>query len=106
MPKKWRNNWSAASLTEEEKNNRDHMLLTLGNLTLITSKLNTSISDSNWEKKKRGTNTHGGLIKYAQSLDTFSKYMDKDKWNESVISERGEELCRYALKEVWNIESL
>ena len=34
MPKKWRNNWPACE-TEEEANNRDSILLTLGNLAII-----------------------------------------------------------------------
>ena len=50
MPKKWRNNWDKLSSKESEIN-RDRKLLTLGNLTIITQSLNSSIRDSKWEDK-------------------------------------------------------
>ncbi len=65
MPKKWRNNWGGNELTDEQKKERDDILLTLGNLTLITKKLNSSIRDSDWQKKKKGRGSHKGLLEYA-----------------------------------------
>ena len=53
MPKKWENHWNSIS-TDEERSSRNKKLLTLGNLTIITSKLNTSIRDASWEVKKNG----------------------------------------------------
>ena len=49
MPKKWRHNWNKDNkLTEEQQKDRDKIILTLGNLTIITKQLNSSIRDSDW----------------------------------------------------------
>lgn len=46
MPKKWMNHWEPVAEAEQDKRNKK--LLTLGNLTIITSSLNTSISIQNY----------------------------------------------------------
>lgn len=99
MPKKWENNWDTG-LTEEEKYKRNNKLLTLGNLTIITSSLNTSIRDADWPTKKNGRGDKKGLKEYASGLETMSKYLDYPEWNESTIEERAEFLYGKAM-EVW-----
>jgi hypothetical protein len=103
MPKKWRNKWGAVGMTEEEQYSRDRSLLTLGNLTLITSRLNSAIRDADWKTKKSGTNSNPGLDKYAQGLETFSDYLSRDVWDETVISERADQISKYALSQVWTL---
>src|SRR5690606_12786147 len=91
MPKKWRNNWQLNNgFTEEE---RDYKLLTLGNLTLIRGKLNSSLRDSDWFKKK------GALTKYS-TLPITTDYLQEDEWNEEVIEKRGNDLYAEVVK-VW-----
>lgn len=91
MPKKWRNNWQLSNgFTEEE---RDYKLLTLGNLTLIRGKLNSSLRDSDWFKKK------GALTKYS-TLPITTDYLQEDEWNEEVIEKRGNDLYAEVVK-VW-----
>jgi hypothetical protein len=51
MPKKWENKWGSVS-TNEDKDNRNRKLKTLGNLAIITQSLNASIRDSSWPTKK------------------------------------------------------
>ena len=51
MPKKWRNNWESCP-NEEAARNRDSIILTLGNLAIITQSLNASIRDASWVMKK------------------------------------------------------
>lgn len=104
MPKKWRNNWNDASLDKEQAGQRDDLILTLGNLTLITKELNSSIRDSNWESKKFGSGQNHGLMEYAQGIEIFSKYLQRDKWDEDSIKERGQELYKHAVNNVWNLE--
>lgn len=99
MPKKWRNNWNNLQ-SEEMKVIRDKKLYTLGNLTIITQSLNTSIRDANWDVKKKGQGSQYGLVQFASGLDTFSKYMERTEWNESVIEERANFLCEMAVK-IW-----
>lgn len=99
MPKKWRNKWI---VTDEDFDaaHRDWMLLTLGNLTIITQSLNASIRDADWQTKKTGIGSKGGLIKYADGIETLSDYLTLDEWNEDRIYERAEFLAGKAL-EIW-----
>lgn len=101
MPKKWENHWDKnKSFSDEEKQNRNNKLLTLGNLAIITSSLNSSIRDSDWDKKKRGTDRHSGLIKFTSGIETINKYLQYDNWDESSIDERAEFLYNKAM-EIW-----
>ncbi len=101
MPKKWENHWDIdRSFTDEERQNRNNKLLTLGNLAIITSSLNSSIRDSNWNKKKNGTDKHSGLIKFTSGIETINEYLQYDNWNEDKIEERAEFLYKNAM-EVW-----
>ncbi len=102
MPKKWMNHWIAPdeqSLIDE----RNRKLLTLGNLTIITQALNTSIRDADWETKKAGRGADkAGLKKYAEGIDTFSDYLERPVWDETAIAERAGFLSAQAVK-VWSI---
>ena len=101
MPKKWRNNWDKLSSKESEIN-RDRKLLTLGNLTIITQSLNSSIRDSKWEDKLKGKNKKGGLIEYSVGLKTISQCLKYPEWNEKTIEERALFLYEKA-KQIWKI---
>ena len=100
MPKKWRNHWNYDGATEAEKKERDHILLTLGNLTIITQSLNISVRDDSWEEKKKGNNSTGGLEKYSKGIETVSEYLNYPVWDENTISERADYLAEKAL-EIW-----
>ena len=101
MPKKCRNNWDKLSSKESEIN-RDRKLLTLGNLTIITQSLNSSIRDSKWEDKLKGKNKKGGLIEYSVGLKTISQFLKYPEWNEKTIEERALFLYEKA-KQIWKI---
>ena len=102
MPKKWENNWPAVS-TQQEKEKRNTALATIGNFTIITSSLNSSIRDANWDIKKNGNDKRPGLIKYASGLVTFSSdYLDEEVWDESKIKHRASFLYKKA-KVIWNV---
>ena len=104
MPKKWENNWTPLA-TEEAKLNRHKTLLTLGNLTILTTSLNTSIRDADWNTKKNGRGEKHGLRHYASSIETFSPYLEKPDWNEEVIQERATYLYTKA-KEIWRNQNV
>ena len=101
MPKKWKNNWGnpVAPYTEEM---RDNAICTLGNLAMITSKLNTSISNANWIAKVNGNQRHGGLNTYATGIEILKTALTKTKWDEDEIIERAELLSNYAIQ-IWKI---
>ena len=105
MPKKWRNNWNSEGLSGERAEQRDTLVRSLGNLTLITKNLNSSIRDSDWNRKLKGSGKNHGLNEYAQGIEIFSKYMRRDDWNDECIKERGGELSNYAINDVWKIDS-
>lgn len=100
MPKKWETFWGSLE-NESDKINRDRKLLTLGNLTIITGALNSSIKNSSWEIKKNGKDNKPGLKYYASGLDTFSNFLTLEKWDEQEIKKRAEFLYKKAVEEVW-----
>ena len=96
MPKKWRNEWEVPE-TEELQRKRDAILLTLGNLAIITQPLNGSISDSEWEKKKFGkSDKEPGLNSCASGLYTMQDVLNKKTWDENEIVNRAEWLYNQA----------
>lgn len=102
MPKKWRNHWPSCK-TEEEANERDKRLLKLGNLAIITQKLNTAIRDDDWQSKKQGRGRKNGLNICAAGLITCQDALRCEKWTEKEIRKRGESLFEMAA-EVWKIK--
>ncbi|HLO60333.1 MAG TPA: DUF262 domain-containing protein [Bacteroidales bacterium] len=99
LPKKWERNWGKLA-SQEDKFERNRILLTLGNLTIIPSSLNSSISNSNWNIKKNGAGDKKGLKHYAIGLDTFSQYLTSPNWDEQTIKNRADFLYDKA-KDIW-----
>jgi len=92
MPKKWKNHWH--NLPEGGKEEyRDYKLLTLGNLTLVKGKLNSSMRDSGWSKKREA------LRKFS-TLRQTTDYINKEGWNETEMSTRAETLYHSAIQ-IW-----
>jgi hypothetical protein len=95
MPKKWRNHWGGLPL--EKATARDQALKKLGNLSLLASGLNTSISDAAWTTKKEGQGKHLGLLEYAKGLETLSSDLALREWDEKTIAKRAERLARQSI---------
>ena len=93
MPKQWRQHWNVDNLSEEQSEERDDYLRTMGNLTLATQSLNSSMKNAAWDKKCIT------LQKYSR-LKITTDYLNKPKWNEQEIAERADKLYEYA-KEIW-----
>jgi hypothetical protein len=91
MPKKWRQNWGSTV----DANARDDKLLTLGNLVIITGRLNASIGNSAWANKQKS------LRRFA-SGDTITPYLDLDflEWDEASIDKRADDLFTHA-QHIW-----
>jgi hypothetical protein len=98
MPKKWRNHWG--TLPEEQARQRDDALRKLGNLSLLSSTLNTSIRDAAWADKKAGRGKGHGLDRFASGLETLAADLAVEVWDEAAIRSRGERLATQATK-VW-----
>jgi hypothetical protein len=101
MPKKWEARWPKVK-TDAERITRDQKLLTLGNLTIIQSALNSSINNADWKTKKNGDGKNRGLSTYAADIMTFSGFLSYDRWDEESIAERANFLAEKA-NEVWEV---
>ena len=96
MPKKWRNNWGVA----DDPDYRDAKLLTLGNLTIITTALNSSIRDAEWSIKLEGKGNKRGLKAYSSGLEIMNTVLDSFVWDEDSISERAYWLAEKSIQ-IW-----
>ena len=81
---------------------RNHLVLTLGNCTMITQSLNSSISNDQWSVKLEGKNNRGGLKAYASGLLTLDDVLTQEEWNETKIMERSKKLGEMACG-VWKL---
>jgi len=94
MPQGWRQHWTQPagdpSIAALE---RDQRLHTIGNLTLLTNRLNPSVSNSPWAKKKPQILKHSAL---ALNRD-LQKYED---WDDDAIQRRSKELFQVAVR-IW-----
>lgn len=102
MPKKWRNNWDGPARGSQEARTRDDLLLTLGNLAIITKTLNASVRDSAWQVKLEGKNRRPGLRECAMGLTTMYDVLEREKWDEDGIRNRSRLLTNAALA-VWSV---
>lgn len=72
---------------------RNEMLHKVGNLTLLTWKLNPAISNGPWAKKRTE------ILKHS-ALNLNRVFQDVEAWNEQLIQRRSEELFEYAIR-IW-----
>ncbi|HEX6667022.1 MAG TPA: DUF262 domain-containing protein [Solirubrobacterales bacterium] len=99
MPRSWTAHWplpdgDPAGL-DERRAERDHAVNLLGNLTLVTHRLNPAMSNSAWAKKQPALSDHSLLAMNRQLVDRYAEGFD-----ESSIAERGELLAEHILA-VW-----
>ena len=111
MPQVWRGAyWPLPMDTDDEISvsvNRDRLVHSIGNLTLCTSPLNSSMSNGPWRTipaepgkpevlgKREELNKHAVLSLNRELLDNAP-----DIWDETAIAERAHRLCQAAIK-VW-----
>lgn len=97
LPQEWSHHWELPGRKpiEVERIERDEEKNKIGNLTILTDKLNPSISNSAWEDKRGAIEEHT-VLRINQHL-----VMNwPDEWNEDTIAERGEWLAEKACA-VW-----
>ena len=98
MPQKWEENWplSGSTLDKVEATmNRNKSLRTIGNLTLVTEKLNPRLSNKPWIEKRKELHKHSSLFLNKTLLDDAP-----DVWDEATIERRGQFLVENILK-IW-----
>jgi Protein of unknown function DUF262/Protein of unknown function (DUF1524)/Restriction Enzyme Adenine Methylase Associated len=93
MPRSWQTNWPLPkSLTESD---RDELVHTLGNLTLLSTKLNSKISNGAWSDKKKSIKEHDLLQLNKQILE-----IGKNSWTDHDIRNRTQYLISKILQ-IW-----
>jgi len=98
LPQKWADNWPLHSgESEDGRNKKVHVL---GNLTLLTSKLNSKVSNGAWlgdDGKLASLTSQSSLLINAQ-IQTLGK----DNWDELKIDQRNELLINRILR-IWSV---
>jgi len=100
MPQAWREHWAPPTSevgTEEPATERDRIIHSLGNLTLVNERLNPHLSNGPWSKKREALGQHSVLFLNKELLG--ESYLDR--WDEGTIRTRGERLAEVAAK-VWS----
>lgn len=91
MPQNWKANWPLPQDTAEAKEERERLIHTIGNLTLLTDSLNPDLSNSPWNKKRPK------IKKY--SLLALNHYFDElTEWDEQAIKQRSDVLLEVAMR--------
>lgn len=95
LPQHWKTNWppppDADPMFVAE---RDAVKHRLGNLTLLTSKLNAEQSNAPWERKQALLNRHSVLL-------LNRNIADQEMWDEEAIHARGGRLIE-AILQIWS----
>ena len=96
MPKKWDRHWPIHpnNSNQELNDKRDLSVKMLGNLTLTTNKLNSSMSNVPWQEKRTELNKHTRLFLTRSLLEQFNE------WNEETILKRTSDLTEI-ITDIW-----
>ncbi|MEU3516734.1 DUF262 domain-containing protein [Streptomyces sp. NPDC006654] len=104
MPQSWEENWPLPNDASEADIDRDVVVHTLGNLTLATARLNPTIGNMGWEKKRSWLGQHSLLrLTHGTVLNAPPSSSDPQwgaDWEPRRIQERGHYLASLAL-EIW-----
>ena len=96
MPQRWRENWSLPSSARlEDSERREEAVHFLGNLTLTTSRLNSSLSNAAWPQKRETLQHHSTLL-----LNTEMLSNTPGDWDEDEIESRGASIALRIL-DIW-----
>lgn len=99
MPRKWLAHWPIGAGAQDEAE-RDRLIHTLGNLTLLTGKLNSKVSNGPWlgsGGKREGLEAHDVLILNRELLKRAG-----DQWTDEAIQARTKELVDIII-EIWPV---
>ncbi len=82
-----------STVEQELVNERDNLIHTIGNLTLVTPKFNSSLSNKPWGEKRVA-------IRKESDLKLNVAIAEHTVWNEETIKERSAELAGY-INQLW-----
>ena len=95
LPQSWQQNWPLPTDSEEALETREKAVKEIGNLTLVTNKLNPSLSNASWGEKRPTLEKHTALRLNWELLNNFP-----GTWDEQAIHERSRQLTE-SIKNTW-----
>ncbi len=99
MPRKWANHWPLPDGAHTEAD-RDRLIHTIGNLTLLTGKLNAKVSNGPWlgkDGKREGLEAHDVLLLNRELLKKGT-----EAWTDEAIRLRSDEIAK-SIVEIWPV---
>lgn len=104
MPRSWGANWPLPDCLDDDErmmraNNRNRLIHTLGNLTLISGDLNSTLSNAAWEGKCGKRETLGKHFVLHLNKDLLDESRDTG-WDEDFIQARSKSMAKL-VSEVW-----
>lgn len=115
MPQKWLQNWQDVTAYDTDGNEiedsddieriRSHAIYEIGNMTLLNSKLNTSISNSAFYDKVHGKHGRKGIKDLADLRLTRAVIDNNTEWNELKIYARTTEF-EQRIRDIWDANTL
>lgn len=113
MPQKWKQYWSINVLPVYDESNeivsdeeiaasiRTTAIYEIGNMTLLNSKLNTSLRNYEFKRKVNGEGRKRGMKDLADCMIT-KKLLDIEIWNEKIIRNRSSVFSE-VIKQLWGL---
>ncbi len=97
LPQKWQQHWPLPKRGPMELviSERETLLHTFGNLTLVTPTFNTSVSNRPWQEKQ-------AALKEQSALAMNRRLVKNSSWNDAKIKTRGAWMADLAIK-IWPI---
>jgi hypothetical protein len=99
MPRKWHANWPLQDESHGEAD-RDRLIHTIGNLTLLTGKLNSKVSNGPWPNsggKREGLEKHDVLLLNRELLKNAG-----DQWTDDAVRARTQQLTEVIIQ-IWPV---
>ena len=96
MPQAWNFNWPLPDDIFDDQDaieNRKKAIHTIGNLTLVNQRLNSSLSNAPWDSKRKTLADHSVLFLNKQLVNE-----GPDVWDETAIKKRAKRLYKLAAK--------
>lgn len=98
LPQSWKKHWPLPQTADDEQAtlDRNRLLHSIGNLTLVTKRLNPGLSNNPWNLKRPELDKHTVLLMNKRLLDGHPTV-----WGEIQIGERGLQMAARAI-EIWS----
>ena len=98
LPQTWESHWPLPQEIDEQeaRQERNRLVHTIGNLTLVTARLNPALSNGPWETKRATLHEHSVLLLNRQLLADYAA----EPWAEKTIVARSLRMAKLVAK-IW-----